>query len=445
MKADSISEISILVPRLIPIVTFAPYLNELYRRGIRVHAYGPAEVLSALSREVPSERLVLHDWSVILQRRKWQQLLHALLMFALTPKDFSLFWPRFVELSLSRYRGIKKIFLQLALVFPFKCRANRVNYRLDRLFRRISKNPFITDTVIATTTGGAYHLLASRGLKKVSLLESWDQPTKHPLGYYADSIHVWSQRLQLDWEVNQGAAKVVVGYPTKLNYLFQRKNSPSSVNSSGESVWMYPAAFCQSSLSCYYEDECRLIQAIASATEDLGVKLFVKPKPNGTPGEFDDAIRGFSHVLIGVYQEHCAQADYLLTQEYNDFREKELLRCNLLINSVTTFAYEGAIIGLPVVQLRSLKGGDYSALEQITHNYHLQEYILKDDNFVQGFRTDEDIRALMVAIAQEENDVLENAASFSMKLKDFIEPEISLSLAVQAFVDDCESYITRNR
>ena len=440
MKADSISEISILVPRLIPIVTFAPYLNELYRRGIRVHAYGPAEVLSALAREVPSDGLVLHDWSAILERRKWQQFLHSWLTFALTPSGFSLFWPRFVEASLTRYKGLKQLVMRLALWLPLQVAPNRVNHWVELLCKPFSRNPFATSCIVATTAGGGYHLLVSRGLKKVSILESWDQPTKHPIGYVPDVIHTWSTVLKRDWERNQGALRVVAGYPTKLNYLLNREEK--KVSSRSMNVWMYPAAFCLDSIDCYYQEECRLIRVIAEVTSTLGVKLLVKPKPNGTPGEFDAALKGFTHVQLGAYQEHRNKADYLLTDEYNATRCLELEACDLLINFGTTFAYEGAMMSRPVLQLMVTPGGDYPALAKITQNYHLQEYLLKDKSMVQSFSVDRDLAEILGTLNNPDSGVLDQAIMFSQHLMRFIQPEMSLQNAVVEFADDCERGIS---
>ena len=290
--------------------------------------------------------------------------------------------------------------------------------------------------------------MTSRGIKTITILESWDQPSKYPRGYWPQRVFVWNKKLQNDWREYQGSGNVSIGYPTKLHYVVNNNHKTNDNHRRVPPTIMYPATFCLNEThllnesTILHEEECLLIQALARITQKLDVNLIIKPKPDGTQGEYEKALYGFSHVKVGAYQNYKAKADYFLSETYNSQRIIELQSADMIVNFGTTFAIDAALFGLPILQLEPLKEGNFPGLAKAKLGFHLQKYILKNKSMVHGILDYKDIETAIIRGLDEyiEGPFTGKGSIWKMRdeLHSFVKPEKTLDEAIDLGIIYCK-------
>lgn len=434
--------VSFLVPTRIALTTLLPYMEKFIEKGFIIHVIGSSGVLEILNKQLSHNNCKTYPLEPLKRKRLLQNILHKTLVLLLTPKNFSVYWKSQIDSRTKSSNPIRNLAIKFLQAIPFKLKRGKINQTVQKILNPFFRNPFPTETVLATSVQGGGYLLTSRGVKTITILESWDQPSKYPRGYWSQDVLVWNTKLQKDWLEYQDSGKVSIGYPIKFNYVIT--NNLRMVKKKKEQILpriMYPATFCLNSNPSFYREECRLLRTVSRATEKLGLKLFVKPKPNGTPGEFDEPLSGFDHIEVGKYQEHREMADYFLSADYNNQRLSELQRCDMIINLGTTFAIEAALFGLPILQLEALSGGDFPALAKAMNNFHLRQYILKNSHLVNGFRDETDIEMIIKKGVEEYASKSNGGTGVIWKMRDklrsFAQPEKSFEEAADLLLECC--------
>jgi hypothetical protein len=316
-----------------------------------------------------------------------------------------------------------------------------VNRFLERLGNTMTTNPFPTSRVVAVSLATAPELLCARGQSVLTLMESWDHPTKVPAGYITDTIVAWNNDLADDWIRHQGAGATVLGFPIKLRYAVEHAAASAPMPRQSPPWVMYPAGTSSlTEIDSWYESEYRLIEDLCRASARAGWRLLIKPKPNGPSGDFDEFARRYDHVEIGRYQDGSGGGNYYLDADYNSARMKELNRVDLVINCWTTFAFDAALAGKPVLQL-DLRGSEqYPRIANALSNYHLDRYVLRDPSTTyspEAGETVEDVVARALADVDHRPDEL------SKRLRDWLIPGHDLPEAVDricsAILDGAET------
>lgn len=430
-------EISFLIPTRISLTTLLPYIKYFINSDFSLHIIGSSDVLKIVKDELNSkDKFELYPLEEIRKKRRAQSYIHKFLLLLFTSKKYSNYWENMITNQKKNANLLVKLFFTSIEKSPFKINKNKINNSVHKLTCIYFKNPFPTDIVISTTVQGDSYLLASKKIKTISILESWDQPTKMPRGYLSKIVLVWNSKLKKDWFEYQDSSRVEIGYPTKLNYVIESKPFKENIESKlKKTTIMYPATFGNSSNSLFFEEELKLILIIAKITNRLGINLIVKPKPNGKLGEFTLVSEKYDNVIIGKYQELKNQADYFLSDDYNIRRIEELEEVDLVINLGTTFAFDAALYGLPILQLESLNSVSFPTLTHTMSNYHLKQYILKDKEIVKGFSSETDIEK---AILQSLFELNNNKDGIIWRMKDmllrFVSPEKTFKEAAELLV-----------
>ena len=141
---------------------------------------------------------------------------------------------------------------------------------------------------------------------------------------------------------------------------------------------IYPTT-TSSQNSFAHQGEINLIENLCQETQGLGIKLYIKPKPNGSVGDYDE-FKKYTHVIIGPYARNVNAID-LLDDNYNIYRYLLLKYSYLMINVGTTFGIEGALLNIPIMQL-ILDDEMYKGFAQYSKNPHIEKY-LHNQNCIQ--------------------------------------------------------------
>lgn len=344
-------------------------LRALVARGHEVTCYLPVEIQESVSSLLPPS-VVIQDSDALL---KGQHLSRAILRRLRAAATSS--WISNTAISRQESTSLGNWMSNCCLsVLFWACEPKLYNQRMERLVSRFVTKRFSEDAVIVVTRPAERLIFAHRGTKVVSVMESWDHPSKDPLGFTSDLVLVWNLATAEAWKNYQGDTNVRIGFPAKLSYALEARPERLPVRRD-INLLLYPMTFCSNSGRGQFQEELRLVARIAQALQRAGVSLYVKPKPNSVAGELSGLLTECSNVSIGEYNRQCSNT-YQLTDSYNQIRLEELGRTDGVVNLGTTFALDSAAYGMPVLQLVLQNKIDFPALTKIASYDHLKSTLL---------------------------------------------------------------------
>ncbi|QDT59162.1 hypothetical protein SV7mr_16690 [Stieleria bergensis] len=363
------SSIACYVDTNVKLHAVSDLIRRLVARGHDVTCYLPLEIHDSVAALLPSE-VAIRDSAVVLQGQRFARALQRRLRSAATASWIS-------ETAVSRagkpsaIKWMSNRFLRLLFA---GCEPRFYNRRLERLVSCFVSKRFAEDAVIVVTRPTERLIFTNRRTKVISVMESWDHPSKDPLGFTSDLVITWNSETANAWQEYQGDQNVQIGYPTKLAYALEAcRNSLS--DRPGIKQLLYPMTFCSTSGRGQFEEEIRFVEMLARSLQQAGLKLNVKPKPNSVEGELSRLKMHCSNVSIGAYNRPCSNT-YQLTELYNEVRLQELRQADGVINLGTTFALDSAAYGLPVLQLELQYRDEFPALTKISSYDHLKSTFL---------------------------------------------------------------------
>lgn len=427
--------ISFLIPTPICLHTAIPYIEELRRRDISVHFIVDSRVRSVAGDVFRDAKSVI-DIDEVSGKHRIIKALHNFLRLIFTSSEYSQYYPRWLKQRFENKNRIATSIIKLFIkLFP-NWRSEEINARLHRLIGKFLANPFPTSNLIYITTSGQSQLLCARGLHVFTIMESWDHPGKAPIGHSSDKVFVWNKSLQEDWSEFQGDKNIGISYPVKLAYAIEANNLPQDrlLGTSLDKI-LYPATCGSTSDQCMFDEELKLIGELCEITRNTGKTLLIKPKPNDKPGALDQ-FRKYKHVEIGQYQKNEGGANYSLSSSYNEVRLAELSESGLVINLSTTFALDAAAYGLPVVQLQLKCPDQYPYLSAMANFTHLDRHFYGNQENI--FTIEDTMRVgEQLAFLKEPSKYLKVAETFSLQLRKWIAPELSLEQSVAKIINEC--------
>jgi len=335
--------------------------------------------------ELPPESIVNIDQ---LKRRR-HVVFKLLFEFLFVNRNFSYVYKKEYVDKEPRIRQIIR-----AIFSPFNLENNKVNRyflkykKLLRVAGLLKTRSFGLDMLISFTKVNYPFLIPDAKCPHISIMESWDHPMKFP--YYIDpDVHLtWNKDLADDAAKIQAMRSVRKIEPLKLRYIYEREAVPEEElfgslrnqryiedlqKLKGKKIVMYPTT--TSSAGLEHHGEMSLIRDLCRLVENTDFHLYIKPKPNGPEGDYDE-LQTFPNVIIGEYSSSALASD-MLDEEYHTFRYLLLINSEVIVNSGTTFVLEAAAANRKVVQL-NISGDKYGSFSMFTHTYHLDKYIMVD-------------------------------------------------------------------
>jgi hypothetical protein len=368
--------ITVLVDTLIGYYALEPVMQELSRRGCYLYVCAPARIHAPLIPLLASAGLANHPLADVGEDAAFAKRLHRVLRQLFTRPSFSFQYRLLSHPDQHPDSFAYWLLVQFARLSP-GLPHNRVNRALAKIVGRFVRNRFPTSTVLTVSRSSLAHLLCARGLRVITVLESWDHPVKWPVGHSSEAVFVWNEDLAKDWREYQGDRDVIVTYPFKLRYWIAR-NLPVRELGVGRRAVYAVGTSSMSYMNQIHLHELRMIEAVCEATGRTGWRLVIKPKPNGKLGDFDGFADRFPHVSLGTYRDVISPTDYYLDEAYNLIRERELGEADLVINSLTTFALDAALGGVPCLQLDLRACPEYQGAAEGQTNHHIARYLLRD-------------------------------------------------------------------
>lgn len=240
------------------------------------------------------------------------------------------------------------------------------------------RNPLPTRKVVHVTKSNVPWLLCARDMQVYTIVGSWDHPAKFgATGYLSHLVFTWNSDLAADWQECQGDERFATSFPFVFDYLLAPTvQSARNSRAPGRHV-LYPFTSSSSSDPQLFQEEMVFAAALIAECSRVGLPIFVKPKPNGVPGELD-SLRGRGEVRIGTYFENNRKENILMTSGYNAARLSELTEARASVNIATTFAFDAALFGLPVVQMEMRAPRTLPMLTRLQAHLHTQRHVLKD-------------------------------------------------------------------
>lgn len=287
-------------------------------------------------------------------------------------------------------------------------------YKLFSLFKNRLKSKFL----ISISRVRSNHLICSKEIKHVSVMESWDHPVKSPYWSNPNVILTWNKDLKKDYKKYQHfhGTKVHFIKPIKFRYIGERRNK--SIGSLSEQLrnkdyisdidvvkkkdYIMYITMTSSLNPSQHEGEMKLIDQLCWAASNLNENLYIKPKPNGPTGDYDIFKQKYSNVVVGTYASNPNSID-MLDEEYHTFRYLLLYYCKLVVNYGTTFVLEAALMDKPILQL-NLSSRHYGKFGEYSNNVHIRKYLLGNNSVVINSKDD-----ILEALGQDEgkqNDYL---------------------------------------
>jgi hypothetical protein len=383
--------ITFYISSQIALHTARPYIDELKNRNLAIDFVIAENIKDHVNALIgPSDGLTL-----ISEYRKKNYLArwaHSTFSLLFTPLTFSSMYKRYITEFLSKKTILIRVILYALLTVTPKLSTRQLHTIQAKLTRMLISFPLPNDKIIAISIAVEPYLLAGRGDGVYTVMESWDHPSKKPVGYCSRAVYVWNERLREEWRKYQQDKNILLAPPIKLLYATLTTHQFSGRGD----VLMYP--FSTSSVTPaknQYREEVEFVKLLCLALKKCGLRLLIKPKPNTFCGELDFFLQ-YDNVEIGAYQNNSTGNHYDLSQHYNLNRLKELDKARLIITRGTTFAFDAALYGVPVLQLIFNAKKQFPALSNLVDYPHLAVHIFSVPQFLLSITDDQDVYQRLV-------------------------------------------------
>ena len=218
-------------------------------------------------------------------------------------------------------------------------------------------------------------------------MDSWDHPMKFPYYVEPNRLMTWNVDLAKETKNVQNLNNVSIIRPLRFDYINKYKKCLTEdllnqlkgtkyyeelISLKENHIILYPCT--TSSLGLKHSGEIKLINDLVDIFKDSKYLFYIKPKPNGAKGDYDQ-FNSLKNIKVGMYPNDSNAFD-MLDEKYNIFRFLLLRFSKTIINAGTTFAIDAALMAKPVVQLR-LNTKEYLGFDDFCNVYDVKEYILK--------------------------------------------------------------------
>jgi hypothetical protein len=262
----------------------------------------------------------------------------------------------------------------------------RDKQRSDKRFQRI----VVHDSLILRLTRFTPFILFARrsGMRTVANVKSWDNPFYSQFVQGATCYLTWSQNMWRDVQRFHQLASVAnhcwgprpfYNFADAVRVTDRRPN-----RASGTIVLGYAAAFCDTLMAAHE------VQVVAGLAKELlargtDVKILLRPYPI-VPMSSYGPLLAYPNVEIidikGPASDRYGDGREIIRFGSDEERMEYLSRCHFFLSIATSFTFEAAIFGLPVLQYFVPKQDRRTEHEleffgRLDISDHIQEYFLK--------------------------------------------------------------------
>ena len=255
------------------------------------------------------------------------------------------------------------------------------------------------DAVLTFTKVYKPHLLAGLPGRHVNVMESWDHPSKEPYLVYPDVHLTWNSDLAARTRTYQRLPEVRRCLPLKFRYLFE--NTWAEGGREGGRV-VYP--MCTSSAFAGFDGEFALVRDLAKMLREDGRHLTVRPYPLAPAGD-TAALMSIGDVEVETYPVAVHSLEQL-DPAYYEQKLASLRDTALVLNVGTTYAFDAALAGVPVVQIAPSRGA-YGPFASYVDAEHIRLY-LNDERTLSSDR---------LLAAPNFDNLLENGRATSRRMR----------------------------
>ena len=227
------------------------------------------------SKDLFHEYGALYNSSILEERgaQGMAKYIHTVLLILFTKRSFSDQYRRMIFGHYLTKRSAKSLLYLVSLFVPGVTRINSFLHRIVGVLTRKQEN----NTVILVASLNRVPHLCCGKRNVITVMESWDHAMKIPNGYVSKDVYVWNNDLASDWSVFQKDRSVNVGYPWKLSYSIDNNQSNDKMLFSKV---VYACAFSDEfSRNGFLESERWFVSLLSGVVKDLGLELFIKPRP----------------------------------------------------------------------------------------------------------------------------------------------------------------------
>lgn len=413
-----INEITIIIDFKIYAYLFEPIIPYLLGRNVKVTICLP-DALKPQILLVYSHFKNLNYTSLtrIKDKNRFRFGIHRACSILFTRTDFSFQFRKKREQSTKKFNGLTGFLLKISKFTP-KVANSSINKFLSSISSFGLSNPFPTEVVFVGSLNASAELLGARGLKVVTIMESWDHAVKEPNGYQSSLFLGWNKDLCRDWENTQGDTNCRVLHPLKLRYAHEQFVRKFPVTQEGRRIRvMYPlAGTSKFSINIMVELEKKIVRELIKITKILGWELYLKPRPNGLVGEFSYA-EAYDHVQVGEvsHGDISNPADYFYSESDNYERFRPLNDIDLVINAFTTFGLDSVAAKIPVLQLDLRECNDFKESFMIYENYHIKHYLISSKNVLKPINEN-----LSDCFIRQQKEVFKIATSYQLEILNWL-------------------------
>ena len=374
------AEVTIVIDFKIYTYLFEPVIQYLLSKNVKIYLAASEDILPEVKSILSELDITFINLSKIKSKNRLRFYLHRTLATLCTREDFSFQYKKKRQQTTKKAAGMQGVLLKIARFTP-KVSNKKINSFLHIVAGFGLKNPFPTQKIMVGSLNASAELLIAKSQKVVTIMESWDHPVKHPNGYRSHSIYTWNNSLSKDWINNQYENNCFDFYPLKLRFPLEHGIQNRKLTKNGKKVLMYAiSSTARFSINVMTSLDLRIIEELIVATKKAGWTLRLKPRPNGTLGEFDHYAE-YEHVEVMAINEHVANpANYYLDDEYNKKRFSDLNDVCVVVNSFSTFGLDAACYGVPVIQLDLRENEHFGDSYMVFDNYHLKTHVLGRKN-----------------------------------------------------------------
>ena len=356
---------------------------------------------------------------------------HKLLILLFTPDNFSSLYSRWLNQRFARKNIFATVFARLLIKSTPKLKIEHINKVVTYITTFFIKRNLPSEKIINITIPTVPFLLANKNKRVYSILESWDHAGKSPMGFVSKKVFLWNESLREEWLKHQNDNDISFAYPIKLAYAVQSVKK----NKKEKRVVLYPfSTSADSPQISLYNEEVKFVNHLCNVLNVLGYKILLKPKPNTKIGELD-FLNSHENVEICSYQKNDGGSSYQLSEDYNKTRLQELALCDYVITIGTTFAFDAASFGVPVLQFIFLSKQNFPNLSKVANYPHISKLIFPKKQLLAQI-TDNDSVETQLANILSDPDYMHKATQFRNYLRDWLIPQENMQVSVARVIDE---------